>query len=194
MWATIKLSRRFPALGSFVSKAIDPALNLAIFLVCVFLVVVAFIRAEYPQTAASPTSQAQRGKEHIGRWVFLEGMDWSKSDQTLVMFLSTTCSYCKKSEVFYRQLTSEPIDHKKVRLIAVFPQPSKDGKEYLDRTGIRVDDVRQRVANDLKVKGTPTLVLVNRDGIAMNEWEGLLTATQEAEVMTHLGLTYHLNK
>ena len=98
------------------------------------------------------------------------------------MFLNTQCAYCKQSEPFYRQLTNGPIDHQKVRLIAVFPQRLETSKEFLDCAGIAVDDIRQPVSSDLKVKGTPTLVLVNADGIATKEWVGFLSPAEESEI------------
>jgi predicted transcriptional regulator len=71
-------------------------------------------------------------------------------------------------------------------LIAVFPQPNQSGREYLEQAHIVVDDVRQRPATDLRVRGTPTLVLVDRNGTVKNKWEGVLSPEQEAEVMTLL--------
>jgi thiol-disulfide isomerase/thioredoxin len=165
---------------------IDPMLNLGLILFCV-LIVVAFVRSGYLQSSASP-DQPKRSSDEVGRKISLQGVDWSKSEQTLVMFLNTQCHYCQKSEPFYRELSSDATDHQKVRLIAVFPQPLEKSKEYLDHAGISVDDLRQPGSGDLKVKGTPTLVLVNGNGIATNQWIGLLSPTEEAEIMTRLGL------
>lgn len=178
-----KFSLRFPA-GSFVSRAIDPALNMAIILVSV-LVVVAFIRAGHLRSSA-PADQPKRSNDPIGRQVFVEGIDWSKSEQTLLLFLSTKCGYCKQSEPFYHRLNNPPIDHQAVRLIAVFPYPKQTGKEYLESAHIVVDDVRQGPSTDLKVRGTPTLVLIDRRGVVRNEWVGALSPDQEAEVMSLL--------
>jgi thioredoxin-related protein len=79
-------------------------------------------------------------------------------------------------------------------LIALFPQSSEKSKEYLDCAGVSVDELRQPVSSDLRVKGTPTLVLVNENGIAINEWIGLLSPAQEAEVMSRLGLKSHIDQ
>ncbi len=167
-----------------VSRAIDPTLNVAIILVSV-LIVVAFIRAGH-RSSPLPAVPLKRSIDPIGRQVFVEGIDWSKSEQTMVLFLSTQCGYCKKSEPFYHRLNGEPRDPQAARLIAVFPQPNQNGKEYLEQAHIVVDDLRQRPATDLRVRGTPTLVLVDRNGIVRNKWEGLLSPAQEAEVMTLL--------
>ena len=181
-----KFSLRSPVVGSFVSRLIDPALNLAIILFSL-LVVVAFVRSGYLRTPAA-TNQHTPVSNQVGKKISLQGIDWSKSEQTLLMFLNTQCGYCKQSEPFYRRLTNGGIDHQKVRLIAVFPQRLETSKEYLDCVGIAVDDIRQPVSSDLKVKGTPTLVLVNADGIATNEWVGFLSHLEEVDIMSRLSV------
>jgi thioredoxin-related protein len=175
---------RSPALRVFVFRAIDPALNVAIILVSV-LIVVAFVRAGN-LGSPPPADPPKRSIDPVGRQVFVEGVDWSKSEQTLLLILSTQCGFCKQSEPFYHRLNGEPRDHQAVRLIAVFPQPNQSGKEYLEQEHVVVDDVRQRPATNLRVRGTPTLVLVDRNGIVKNEWIGLLSANQEAEVIALL--------
>jgi thioredoxin-related protein len=184
---TGRLSHKYPVLRSCISRTIDPALDAAIILVSI-LVIVAFIRAGYPGSSAG-IDQPRRSGDKVGRKISLRGVDWSKSEQTLLMFLSTECGYCKKSESFYRRLSLEATNHQKVRLIALFPQRPETSKEYLDRAGITVDDLRQPVAGEeLRVKGTPTLVLVDRHGVATHKWVGLLSPAEEAEVMSRLGV------
>lgn len=172
---------RFRAL---IGRAIDPALNLAILVVSIGIMFV-FIRAGKPQSF-SLDEQLKRNSSPVGSKVFLQAMDWSKSEHTLLMFLNTHCGFCKKSEPFYRKLSNEVTDQRQVRLIALFPQHVEEGKEYLDSAGIKVDDVIHPVSGDLKVTGTPTLVLVDKNGIATNEWIGFLSPSQETDVLTRV--------
>src|SRR5437588_10884691 len=180
-----RLSRRSPALASFVSRTIDPLLNGAIILTALFIAV-AFVRSSHPRFSA-PTAPPKQGSDQVGRKISLQGVDWSKSEQTLLMFLSTQCGYCKKSEPFYRRLSSQITDHQKVRLIAVFPQSSDEVRAYLDHAQITVDDTRQSIAAaNLNIKGTPTLMLVDKAGAATNEWIGLLSPADESDLLTRL--------
>jgi len=43
-------------------------------------------------------------------------------------------------------------------------QPVSEAREYLDRLGVVIADVRQQSISSIPVHGTPTLLLVNRKG------------------------------
>jgi len=179
-------SHRFPRLSRIASRAIDPALNISIILVCI-LIVVAFISSAYFRSKPSerfPHSSSNA----VGLKISIPGLDWSKSNQTLLMFLNIDCGFCKQSEPFYRQLTSAVTDHQSIRVVAVFPQKIEQVKPYLESAKIMVDEITQQAPTQFRVKGTPTLVLVDKNGTATNEWIGLLSTPEEAEVFTRLGL------
>lgn len=58
----------------------------------------------------------------------------------------------------------------------------EDGKKYLQRLGVSVDDVRQADFGAIKVSGTPTLLLVDDKGVVKGRWVGKLLPDQENEV------------
>lgn len=181
----MKTFTQLSAYTPFMSKAVDPLLNGAIVLFSV-LIIVASVRSHY----FHPTAAVVRPNpplNRVGERVAFQGVDFSKSDQTLLLFLNTQCGYCQKSEPFYRRLSHEVTDHQELRLIAVFPQSPEKSKKYLDDAGIALDDVRQPVSSDVVVKGTPTLLLVNREGIATKEWVGFLSPAEESDVLLLLG-------
>jgi len=72
------------------------------------------------------------------------------------------------------------------RLIAVLPQSVEAGRKYLSDLGITVDDIRQAQPSSLGVQGTPTLLLVNKDGVITSSWRGKLPPERELEVIAHL--------
>jgi thioredoxin-related protein len=72
-------------------------------------------------------------------------------------------------------------------MVAVFPQDIEKSKEYLASAGIAVDDIKQARLIELGVKGTPTLVLVDKHGIATGGWVGTLSASQQAEISKAVG-------
>lgn len=187
MKALVNIWRRLAAPGSFVSRAIDPFLNGAIILMGI-LILVAFVRSYHLRSLTSGDVRKPSSNAQMGRQASLQGIDWSKSEHTLLMFLNTQCRYCQKSEPFYRRLSSEITDHQKARLIAFFPDPPEKARGYFDRAQIRVDEIRQPLAGDLTVKGTPTLILFDKNGIATKQWIGLLSPAEEADVLSHLGL------
>jgi len=112
------------------------------------------------------------------------GVDWAKNHRTLVLVLSTTCHYCKDSVPFYRKLGTTGTD---VKMVAVLPQPVTEAQQYLSGEGVHVDEVKQIPLNNLGVRGTPTLMLVNDVGVVTDVWVGKLPPDQEAQVLTTLG-------
>jgi hypothetical protein len=120
----------------------------------------------------------------VGKAISLPDTDWKKSDQTLVLALSTTCHFCSESAPFYKEVIQKRKGN--TRLIAVLPQSVEAGRKYLADLGITVDDVRQAPPSSLGVRGTPTLLLVNKDGVVTSSWVGKLQPEKELEVMARL--------
>jgi hypothetical protein len=122
----------------------------------------------------------------VGKSISLPDTDWKRGDQTLVLVLSTGCHFCTESASFYKELVQKRAKQGNTRLVAVLPQPVDASRKYLSDLGIAVDDVRQLPPNSLGVRGTPTLLLVNKDGVVTDSWRGKLSPDKELEVMTRL--------
>jgi len=131
-------------------------------------------------TAAVSAPEVVKGKSVDGR---LLGVDWAKNHRTLVLAISTTCHFCNDSVPFYRRLGTI---EKNVKMVAALPQPITEAQQYLNSSGVHVDDVRQVPLNTLGVRGTPTLLLVNDVGVVTDVWVGKLQPDQEAQVLTAL--------
>lgn len=139
--------------------------------------------AELPTRAAQPMPLEQL---HVGAKLPIDGIDWNKNERTLLIALSQECRYCSASAPFYQRLTKDISGTKNVGVVAVFPQPVNDARNYLNKLGVSVADIRQVSLDDLGVIGTPTLILVNRDGFVTNSWRGQLPANKEDEVLSQL--------
>lgn len=70
--------------------------------------------------------------------------------------------------------------------MALFPQRAEDGRQYLSRLGVSVDEVQQLQPGSIDVPGTPTVILVDSQGTVQNVWVGKLTEVKEAEVVNSL--------
>ena len=122
-----------------------------------------------------------------GKAIQLRNVNWSDSDRTIVLVLSTTCRYCAASAPFYRELLGASVsDH--VRIIAVFPETPAEAGAYLRIHKLDKAEIRQSTLGDIGVNGTPAVLLVARDGRVRQGWIGALSATQEAQVFTSLHL------
>ena len=167
------------------SKKLEVAANVAIIVVALLLGGVLVKRFLWPGGGAAP---AQRADPRIppGTKAALPGVDWAKNGRTLLLVLSRDCRYCTESAPFYRRLVSETEGREGVRLVAVFPQGVEEGRQYLEGLGVNVHEIMQAAPSSTGAVGTPTLVIVDGDGVVRNSWVGQLAAPEESEVLNEL--------
>jgi len=158
--------------------------NIAILIVAILLSVVLVKRFFLDNN--KPDNQAAANQLAPGDRVPVEGIDWAKSGRTLLLVLQKGCRYCTESAPFYQRLIKETADRNDVKMIALFPQSVTEGKQYLDQIGVNLSDIRQVPPAQVKVSGTPTLILVDQSGIAVDVWRGKLPPGAEAQVLSKL--------
>jgi hypothetical protein len=173
-------------------KKLETAANLVIIvtasLLCVVLIghLVAKPPAPVVPTVGVDDSRAKRSPvERIqpGTKLSIAGIDWAKNGRTLLIAVSDKCHFCTESAPFYRQLVR---DSGATQLVAVLPQPVEDGKKYLQGLNVAIHDVRQVPLTSVGIRATPTLILVDSHGVAIDSWMGRLPAPQETAVLTSL--------
>ena len=134
---------------------------------------------------SSPTKPMAAETESIkvGTKLLLSDIDWSKSEKTLVLVLSTACRYCTESAPLYQKLARQKAGREDVKLIAVTPQTVGEAARYLTENNISVDEIKQASLDSINVRGTPTLIMVNQDGLVVQSWTGKLPPEKESEVI-----------
>lgn len=161
-------------------KRVELLANVAIIVVALLLSAVLVKNYLPAGSARADGGAAANGLVNAGAKLSLQGVDWSRSDQTLVLALSNSCHFCSESGPFYQRLAQSG---GATRFIAVLPQPVEDGQKYLDKLHVPVSEVRQSPLSALGVEGTPTLLLVDKSGTVKNVWVGRLQTEQEAAVL-----------
>lgn len=129
---------------------------------------------------SAPTGPAQ------GTQISVPGITWSESEETVLLALSNKCHFCTESAPFYQKLTRELAGRSNVRVVAVFPQEVGEGRKYLDELKVPITQVSQAKLDSLGVRGTPTLVIVDKSGTVKQSWVGRLTTEREAEVLSRV--------
>lgn len=162
------------------SKRWEIAANVAVVCLCLTMMSIIAWRFVLPQRPAAATS-----KPPIGKVLQVPGVDWSGSDKTVVLALSTQCRFCSESAPFYRML-AEAAKAKNVRLIAVFPQERIEALNYFHALGIPIREVLQGPLANIFVSSTPTLLIVNRTGVVTEGWIGKLPESLQQEVIGKL--------
>ena len=133
---------------------------------------------EVPSRRSQPATQLQPGTR-----IELTGVDWKKNGQTLILALSDKCHFCTESAPFYQRLVKQ---RGKTSLVAVLPQPVDQGRKYLEGLGVAIDDVRQVSFPAVGLRGTPTLILADNNGVAIESWIGRLQPNREEELLERL--------
>ena len=163
---------------------INLVVNLAIILVVVLIGVV-FAKRYVPSLRAKNKNHDYRVA--VGRNVALPGVDWQKNGETLLLVLDTKCAFCTASAPFYQEIARDAAQNRSVRVVAVLPESLAESKRYLSDLNVPIDEIRQSNFDVLGVQGTPTLILVNRNGQVDQSWPGKLLPEQETEVLKRIG-------
>jgi hypothetical protein len=166
-------------------KKTELVANIAIIVVALLLGFVLVKRYLLPANVAAPAARLDP-RIPAGTKASLSGVDWAGNGQTLLLVLSTDCHFCTESAPFYQRLTRETTGRPDVHLIALFPQEIEEGKKYLDSLGVSIVEIRQASPGSTGAGGTPTLILVDAQGIVKNSWVGKLSTPEESEVINQL--------
>lgn len=162
------------------SKRIEIGANVAIIIVAALLGLVVIKNYLIATPEPKADSVADNAEPRNQTKISIPDVNWLKNGQTLVLAVSTVCHFCTESGPFYQRLAKA---RGRTQLLAVLPQPIDEGKRYLEKLGVSVDEIKQASLSSIDVRGTPTLLLVNSDGVVVNTWVGKLQVAGEAEVL-----------
>lgn len=160
-------------------KILDWTLNVLTIIVALFLVGMVARRYLAPDPTVAPALRQ-------GAAASLSGVNWAEHGRTLIVAMQVGCHWCEASADFYRDLIAAKSNQ--FHAVAVLPQPVLESQAFLDSLDVRFADVRQSDIRMLGVSGTPTLILVDREGLIESSWAGKLTPEQETSVFKKLGI------
>ena len=137
-----------------------------------------------PNPRANPSNRSQQVSPiQPGTKIEMPGINWTKNGQTLILALSDKFHFCTESAPFYQRLAKQ---RGKTLLVAVLPQPVDQGRKYLEGLGVAIDDIRQVSFPAIGLRGTPTLILADNNGVAIESWIGKLPPSREEDVLGRL--------
>jgi hypothetical protein len=162
-------------------KGLVTVTNLAIVIVALLLSVLCV--KKYLLVPAKPTPLPPIT---LGTKISIANVDWSRSRRTFVVALQEGCHFCTESAPFYKRLVVRASTNKNLRLIAVLPQDPIAAQRYLDSVGVSIVDVKRFGLREIGISGTPTLLLLDDQGIVKASWVGRLSVDQENEVLRRI--------
>jgi peroxiredoxin len=96
---------------------------------------------------------------------------YSGAPRTLVIFARASCGACEKAQPFLKELVGTLGDNA-AAVMAHPPGAPDDDAQFARSLGIS-DDHIVVVGNTLRVRSTPTIVLVDQSGTILHAWEGV---------------------
>ncbi len=142
--------------------------------IAVAVAILVLVGSQFRPSGVAGMSESELVEFRAGDVLDLDG-------RTLLMVLRSDCRFCQQSMPFYRRLLER--DSQDVEIVVVAPPFDAGIEGYLASEGITPDSVMFVQRDTLPVQGTPTLLLVDGDGMVTHAWIGLLDAEREADVL-----------
>jgi thioredoxin-related protein len=169
-------------------STLDTAANIAIIVVCAMAAVALSLTIRdrmFPPRPPGAPPQVEKGE----RFDQLKNVVPAGSDRALVVAVSPQCHFCNDSLPFYKQLVDQRNQKgSAVKFVAAVPTEQLKAEESQKFTGagVQVDNMVNIDFASIKVPGTPTLMLVDKQGKVLDVWVGKLDAGGEKEVLERL--------
>lgn len=160
-------------------KHLEVATNIAVLLVAV----VVLITFAWKFLAGSPKPKLQSGLQKGVAFKQLSGIPYGDSPQTLFIAMSTKCHYCDESVPFYKHLVEIQRGNSTTRLIALFPNTQSEVNQYVKDRQLDLNTIAAVDFNALNVSGTPTMILIDRNGKILDFWVGKLLEGDQLQVV-----------
>jgi peroxiredoxin len=159
-------------------KALLRAVNVAVLVACIAIVFQVGRSALREQALAKPDEPISGTTiKDVG------GLKFASARSTLILVTHSKCHYCQASLPFYKQLTAAA-HAAGVRVVGVSSEDIKVHRDFLEAGGLFLDDVISMKAANIRATGTPTLILVNRQGVIQESWIGQLPADKERHTIS----------
>jgi len=84
---------------------------------------------------------------------------------------------------FYRRLATLNATNRKFRMIGTFAEDTDASIKYLKEQEVALDEVIKAEISETMARGTPTLILTDKNGVVLDLWYGKLKPERENEVI-----------
>jgi len=170
-------------------SALDTAANIAIIVVCI--VAVFYLSLQIRDRFTNRPGAGPRLPEIQTGETFpaLAQVVPAGADRALVVAVAPTCHFCEESMPFYKRLVDERNQKgSQTRVVAALAQESaKAGEQQnMANAGVQPDGLVVLDFKEVKVQGTPTILLVDRQGKVLNVWIGKQGSGGEDEILAAL--------
>lgn len=115
------------------------------------------------------------------------GYQWQNYSKTLIVGVREGCIFCEHSYPLYRKLEAMEHDHRmSAHMLFVMPDNPVAAAALLRSQDITSASVPDVALSNLKISGTPTLLLVDANGRLLKSWVGELDSAKSDELVAAL--------
>ena len=139
----------------------------------------------WPSLAGGSNSFERENTIAVGtKFPPIRGERWNSADRTLVLALHIGCIHCEREMKFYERLVSLlKTNSASVHIVAIFPDSEEQVSTEYSRRLVGIQKTSGVDFSQLHVLGTPTLILLDRDGVVQDRWIGELSPGDKKEVL-----------
>ena len=161
--------------------------KLELVLTAFMLITGVMVISSYARTYMRERSKVLHVGDHLPA---IGGLNYAEHDRTLILMLKTGCEFCDASMPFYRELaTASNARHQDTFLVAVIPEDASIEEQILMTHKVPISVIGHIALNSMKVTGTPTLVLLDKQGAVQKLWVGQLSQQGEHDVLLQFSVT-----
>jgi hypothetical protein len=168
------------------TRKIETLANISI-IIAALLFCTTLVHEKWLHRPSGLAPAAQTDNRLQGTNLHIDGVNWESANKTVVIALSTQCHFCRESVPFYKELTALPaVKSKRLLVVTVFPQQQGEAESFVKASEIRANIVLSMPLQTLGTSSTPTLFLVNQAGKVERLWIGVLSPTQQKDLLGEL--------
>jgi hypothetical protein len=145
------------------------------------------IETRLERRSASTVRQAGLSQKYEGKSLKLNGVNWKAAPVTLVLQISSSCSFCAESLPFYRRFRlSRQSSDRRVPIIAVSADRAEEIVRYIKTQQIAADQVLHVENGHLPLPYTPTILFVDSNARVLRAFVGKLSDEAEQAILLSL--------
>ena len=130
----------------------------------------------------APVPPPQPPAYSAGQQIDVPAAWYSASPRTLLVFAREACGACQKAQPFLKQLVAGVTTSGRAAVVMAHPAASAiEDAVFAKAIGVGEGSLHAVTAN-LRVKATPTIVLVDQQGAILAAWEGAGKEDKQAEI------------
>lgn len=164
---------------------LETASNIAVIVVA--LVIVGSLARSYFRSA--PRVLLERGLHKGAQLPSLPGIDFSKSQRTLLVALDPNCNSCSESLPLLQSLVNKlHLSNSNARMITLFQGVDEQTKRYAEASRLNVESIFGVDFNLLELSALPSVILVDAAGTILDFWIGKPSGDTAEQMFKYLAI------